>query len=74
MASNTLGRLTQLLAVLYSTSTERHFLCNSTNLLLELTSRSPDYDRSIFDQPLSDCKFEVRTCVRLTGHWLCKWS
>ena len=59
LASSTLGRLTQLLAVLYSTSTERHFLCNSTNLLLELTSRSPDYNRSIFDQPLSDCKFEV---------------
>ena len=59
LASSTLGRLTQLLAVLYSTGTERHFLYHSTNLLLELTSRSPDFNRSMFDQPLSECKFEV---------------
>ena len=59
LASNTLARLTQLLAVLYSTATEKHFLHHSTNLLLELTSRSPDYNRSMFDQPLSECKFEV---------------
>lgn len=61
LASDTLGRLTQLLAVLYSTGTERQFLYHSTNLLLELTSRSPDFSRSIFDSPLSECKFEVRT-------------
>ena len=59
LASNTLGRLTQLLPVLYSTGIEKHFLYHSTNLLLELTSRSPDYNRSMFDQPLSECKFEV---------------
>eukprot|EP00731_Ephydatia_muelleri_P028749 Em0020g393a len=61
LASDTLGRLTQLLAVLYSTSTERYFLHNSTNLLLELTSRSPDFTRSIFDQPLSECKFQDKS-------------
>ncbi|CAI8051260.1 DNA-dependent protein kinase catalytic subunit [Geodia barretti] len=72
LASNTLGRLTQLLAVLYSTSTERHFLYNSTNLLLELTSRSPDYDRSIFDQPLSDCKFEEYKGIDLS--WQQRYS
>ena len=59
LASDTLGRLTQLLAVLYSTNTERQFLYHSTNLLLELTSRSPDFTRSMFDSPLSECKFEV---------------
>lgn len=63
LASNTLGRLTQLLAVLYSTGTEKHFLYHSTNLLLELTSRSPDYNRSMFDQPLSECKFEVISMI-----------
>jgi DNA-dependent protein kinase catalytic subunit len=72
LASNTLGRLTQLLAVLYSTSTERHFICNSTNLLLELTSRSPDYNRSIFDQPLSDCKFEEYKGIDLS--WQQRYS
>ena len=63
LAPDTLGRLTQLLAVLYSTNTERQFLYHSTNLLLELTSRSPDFSRSIFDSPLSECKFEVRILV-----------
>ena len=60
LVSNTLGRLTQLIATLYSHDTEDHFLHHSTNLLLELTSRSPDYTRSIFDTPLSECKFEVK--------------
>ena len=60
LAGDTLGRLTQLLAVLYSTNTEKQFLYHSTNLLLELTSRSPDFTRSMFDSPLSECKFEVR--------------
>ena len=64
LASDTLGRLTQLLAVLYSTGTEQQFLYHSTNLLLELTSRSPDFNRSIFDSPLSECKFEVGAAVR----------
>ena len=59
LSADTLSRLTQLLAVLYSTSTERQFLYHSTNLLLELTSRSPDFSRSVFDDPLSECKFEV---------------
>ena len=59
LSSDTLPRLTQLLPVLYSPSSEHHFLHHSTNLLLELTSRSPDFNRSIFDSPLSECKFEV---------------
>ena len=65
LAPDTLGRLTQLLAVLYSTNTERQFLYHSTNLLLELTSRSPDFTRSIFDSPLSECKFEVRIAIHV---------
>ena len=68
LASDTLGRLTQLLAVLYSTGTEQQFLYHSTNLLLELTSRSPDFNRSIFDSPLSECKFEVWVAVRSGIH------
>ena len=60
LVSDTLGRLTQLLATLYSMNTEQHFLYHATNLLLELTSRSPDFNRSMFDTPLSECKFEVK--------------
>lgn len=45
--------------------TVMQFLKYSTNLLLELTSRAPDYTKSPFDTPLSECKFEVRftTCT-----------
>ena len=60
LVSTTLERLTQLLVTLYSPNTEQHFLYHATNLLLELTSRSPDFNRSLFDTPLSECKFEVR--------------
>ncbi|XP_019852740.1 PREDICTED: DNA-dependent protein kinase catalytic subunit [Amphimedon queenslandica] len=58
LSSNTLDRLTQLLVTLYSKKTETQFLYHATNLLLELTSRSPDYNRVLFDTPLSECRFE----------------
>ncbi len=72
LSSDTLPRLTQLLPVLYSESSERHFLHHSTNLLLELTSRSPDFNRSMFDSPLSECKFEVtmKVCFLLNKNVL----
>lgn len=48
LAPDTLGQLTLLLAVLYSTNMEKQFLYHSTTyLLLELTSRSPDFSRNI---------------------------
>lgn len=59
LPSDTLGRLSQLLAVLYSPSTEGQFLSCCTNLMLQLTWRSPDYSRPLFEVPLSECKFQV---------------
>jgi len=53
LSSETLPRLTQLLPVLYSERVEPHFLHHSTHLLLELTSRSPDFNRSLFDSSAS---------------------
>ncbi len=67
---DTLGRLSQLLGTLYSTRTEQHFLYHATNLLLELTSRSPDFNRCIFDVPLSECKFEVKLSVNVDNIFL----
>jgi DNA-dependent protein kinase catalytic subunit len=58
LSSNTILRLSQLFSILYSNDTEQQFLHNSTNFLLELTSRSPDFNISLFDNPLSACKFE----------------
>lgn len=57
LSPDTLPRLTQLLSVLYSQGTEEYFLHYSTNFLLELTSRSPDYLMDIFVKPLAECKF-----------------
>lgn len=55
----TIDRAIALLSTLYSPLTESNFLSYSTYLLLEMTSKSPDYNKEIFKHPLSDCKFEV---------------
>ncbi|XP_036376580.1 DNA-dependent protein kinase catalytic subunit isoform X1 [Megalops cyprinoides] len=54
----TLERMLVVLHSLYSNRTEQRFLSLATNLLLELTSRSPDYNRAMFEYPLSECKFQ----------------
>lgn len=36
------------------------YLSYTTNLILHLTSLSPDYGCLMFEQPLSECRFEVR--------------
>lgn len=48
-----------VLQSLYSSKIEKGFLSLATNLLLELTSQSPDFKRSMFEYPLSECTFQV---------------
>ncbi|PIK41530.1 putative DNA-dependent protein kinase catalytic subunit [Apostichopus japonicus] len=55
---DTLERMVALLECMYSPSTEDQFLSYSTSLLLEMTSKSPDYKREMFEHPLSDCRFQ----------------
>ena len=55
----TLDRMVAMLEAMYVPSTESQYLAYATNLLLEMTSKSPDYNREIFEHPLSECKFEV---------------
>lgn len=55
----TLERLLRVLSSLYSTRIEERFLSLATDLLLEMTSQSPDYTRNMFEFPLSECKFLV---------------
>ncbi|XP_074056019.1 DNA-dependent protein kinase catalytic subunit isoform X1 [Macrotis lagotis] len=57
LPSNILDRLLALRS-LYSTKIEMHYLSLATNFLLEMTSKSPDYSRHIFEHPLSECKFQ----------------
>uniref|UniRef100_A0A131YHX4 DNA-dependent protein kinase catalytic subunit n=1 Tax=Rhipicephalus appendiculatus TaxID=34631 RepID=A0A131YHX4_RHIAP len=62
----TTERLVALLGDMYLPELEEQFLSSSTFLLLELTSRSPDYDRKVFQHPLSDCTF---VDYAVTGSW-----
>ncbi|KAH7949580.1 hypothetical protein HPB49_012409 [Dermacentor silvarum] len=62
----TIERLIALLVDMYLPEMEEQFLSSATFLLLELTSRSPDYDRKVFQHPLSDCTFVDYT---VTGSW-----
>lgn len=55
----TLNRMLTVLQSLYSSKIEKGFLSLATNLLLELTSQSPDFKRSMFEYPLSECTFQV---------------
>ena len=51
---------------MYSSQTEVEYLSYSTNLLLEKTSKSPDYNRLIYENPLSECTFKE---YNLTADW-----
>lgn len=61
----TLERLLMVLNSLYSARIEERFLSLATDLLLEMTSQSPDYTRNMFEFPLSECKFQVSLWVYL---------
>ncbi|XP_062235399.1 DNA-dependent protein kinase catalytic subunit [Platichthys flesus] len=54
----TLERMLTVLRSLYSCQIERCFLSLVTNLLLEMTSQSPDFQRNMFEYPLSECTFQ----------------
>ena len=52
LPSTTVERLIEILRAMYSKRTEKDYLSYSTNLLLQLTSLSPDYTRPLFDTAL----------------------
>uniref|UniRef100_A0A8C9Y6S2 DNA-dependent protein kinase catalytic subunit n=1 Tax=Sander lucioperca TaxID=283035 RepID=A0A8C9Y6S2_SANLU len=54
----TLERMLTVLRSLYSCRIEKCFLSLATNLLLEMTSQSPDFQRNMFEYPLSECTFQ----------------
>ncbi|XP_048248370.1 DNA-dependent protein kinase catalytic subunit-like [Haliotis rufescens] len=58
LPTGTLDRMVAMLEAMYSPSTEQQYLSYATNLLLEMTSKSPDYQREIFEHALSECKFQ----------------
>ncbi|XP_064600499.1 DNA-dependent protein kinase catalytic subunit-like [Liolophura sinensis] len=58
LPGNTLDRLVAMLEAMYTPATESQYLGYATNLLMEMTSKSPDFHREVFEHPLSECKFE----------------
>uniref|UniRef100_A0A3Q2ZLZ6 DNA-dependent protein kinase catalytic subunit n=1 Tax=Kryptolebias marmoratus TaxID=37003 RepID=A0A3Q2ZLZ6_KRYMA len=66
LPTSTLERMLAVLRSLYSCQIERCFLSLATNLLLEMTSQSPDFRRNIFEYPLSECTFQ--DCV-IDSNW-----
>uniref|UniRef100_A0A4W4HQJ6 DNA-dependent protein kinase catalytic subunit n=1 Tax=Electrophorus electricus TaxID=8005 RepID=A0A4W4HQJ6_ELEEL len=58
LPTSTLERMRTVLASLYTARIEERFLSLATDLLLEMTSQSPDYTRNMFEFPLSECKFQ----------------
>ncbi|XP_063779765.1 DNA-dependent protein kinase catalytic subunit [Pseudophryne corroboree] len=61
LPTGTSDRMLAVLCSLYCPKIEKHFLSLGTNLLLEMTSKSPDYIRQMFEHPLSECKFQDYT-------------
>ncbi|CAI9557295.1 unnamed protein product, partial [Staurois parvus] len=61
LPTGTMDRMLAVLSSLYSSKIEKHFLSLATNLLLEMTSGSPDYIKQMFEYPLSECKFQDYT-------------
>lgn len=52
-----------MLEAMYSPATESHYLSYATNLILEMTSKSPDFHKEVFEYPLSECSFVVRKLI-----------
>lgn len=52
LPKETIDRLVEIIRALYSNKTEKEYLSYATNLILQLTSVSPDYTRPLFDNGL----------------------
>ena len=59
LPTETFDRMVAMLEAMYSPATEPDYLIYASNLLLEMTSKSPDYNRAMFEHPLSECTFQV---------------
>ncbi|XP_065679642.1 DNA-dependent protein kinase catalytic subunit isoform X1 [Hydra vulgaris] len=56
LSENTIERFTEILTTFYSSKTEKEYISYSTNLILQLTSLSPDYSLPLFSMGLDEEK------------------
>eukprot|EP00043_Microstomoeca_roanoka_P020233 m.242128 g.242128 ORF g.242128 m.242128 type:complete len:4198 (+) comp17134_c0_seq1:181-12774(+) len=66
LARNPVQRLYEALTSLYVPEAEETYLQFVTNIVLQLTKHSPDYDRELFAHPLSACTW---TEYRVDASW-----
>ncbi|XP_036359180.1 DNA-dependent protein kinase catalytic subunit isoform X2 [Octopus sinensis] len=66
LPESTFDRMVAMFQMMYSPGTEHQFLYYSSSLLLEMTSKSPEYKREIFEYPLAECQFKE---YRVKSHW-----
>ncbi|XP_063933973.1 DNA-dependent protein kinase catalytic subunit-like isoform X2 [Zophobas morio] len=59
LSSKLKKRMGELLETMYCIETEDEYVSYCCALLLDLCEGSPDYERALFDAPLSKCNFEV---------------
>lgn len=59
LPSDASQRLLAVFTLMYSPSTEEHFLSYSVPLILEGTANTPDFDNTVFQHALEVCEFEV---------------
>jgi len=52
-------RLCNIFENMFSESTAENFLANASCMMLELTSKSADFNKDLFEKPLKDCVFTV---------------
>lgn len=54
-----LTRLQQLMDNMYNNDEEAIWLTNAAYMILKVSVESSDFNRKIFDEPLSECSFEI---------------
>jgi DNA-dependent protein kinase catalytic subunit len=54
-----LTRLQQLMDNMYNNDEEAIWLTNAAYMILKVSSESSDFNRKIFEEPLSECSFET---------------
>ncbi|KHJ40215.1 hypothetical protein D918_09761 [Trichuris suis] len=64
------ARLESILS-LYSHSPGKDFLGQATSFMFDLSSRSPDFSRPLYDRPLEDCNF---VDMHVPTHWRSRYA
>lgn len=65
LATNAVGRLVDILKIVYAPSCEDMFLSTLVSLMLQLCEQANEFNENIFPNPLSECSFQVGETKRI---------